>query len=171
MAGFSVNNSFNIGTDFSATISDDYGDTFPISDLGDLTDVDLTFDMHQLKVTPITNGGIPIYQSIPNGLSGNMTFVRVNGNITSMFTALYQAFYGEGLLPHFTLSIDVLNHGGQVDSYILPGLVFHNPDFGNFSGIQEVSQKLSFSAPTIQSTTNLASILAGIPQTGALSST
>ena len=171
MANFTVNSSFNIGTDISGVISDSYGDTFSLADLGDLMSINANFDLHMLKITPITNGGRPIYQAIPNGISGDMTFVRVNGNLTSMFTSLYSAFYNEGLLPHFTLSLNVLNHGGQVDEYIFPDLVFHTPDFGEFSGIEQVTQKLSFSCPTIESTTNLASILSGIPLVGALSST
>jgi len=168
---FTVNDSFNIGTDISFVISDSYGDTFTADDLGDLLSINATFDLHMLKITPITNGGRPLYQAIPNGITGDMEFVRTNGNITSIFTVLYKAFYNEGLLPHFTLSVSVLNKGGQVDEYIFPDMVFHNPDFGLFSGIDEVRQKISFSCPTIESTTNIASILAGVPTTGAISST
>lgn len=171
MAGFTINDSFNIGTDLSFVLSDSYGDTFTAADLGLLTTLNANFDLHLLKITPITNGGIPLYQAIPNGISGDMEFVRQNGNITSIFTVLYQAFYNEGLLPHFTLTINVLNKSGQTDEYIFPDLVFHTPDFGQFSGIEEVRQKLGFSCPTIESTTNLASIIPGVPLSGALSST
>lgn len=157
-----IANSFNIGTNLNFVVSDQYGDTFSASDLGNLMSMDLTLDMHQLKVTPITNGGYPIYQSIPNGLTGSMDFVRVNGNITSMFTMLYNAFYTAGTLPQFTMSISVLNGLGNVDQYTLPNLVFHNPDFGRFSGISEVSQKIEFSASTIIANSNNSNVLANI---------
>lgn len=171
MASFTVNDSFNIGTDVSFVLSDNYGDVLTPEELGNLMSLDISFDLHMLKITPISNGGRPLYQAIPNGITGSMEFVRVNGNLTSIFTTLYKAFYNEGLLPHFTLTASVLNKGGQVDEYILPDLVLHTPDFGNFDGIEEVRQKVGFSCPTIESTTNLASVLAGIPVSGALSST
>ncbi len=155
-------NGFNIGTNVSFVVSDQYGDVFSAADLGNLMSMDLTLDMHQIKVTPITNGGYPIYQSIPNGLTGTMEFVRVNGNITSMFTMLYNAFYTAGTLPQFTMSISVLNVSGTVDQYTLPNLVFHTPDFGRFSGISEVTQKIEFNASTIISNSNNSNVLANV---------
>lgn len=161
-------NGFNIGTNVDFTVSDQYGDLFRASDLGDLMSMDLTLNMHQLKVTPITNGGYPIYASIPNGLSGTMEFVRVNGGITSMFTALYNAFYTAGVMPQFTMSISVLNPDGNVDEYTLPNLVFHTPDFGRFSGIEQVTQKIEFNASTIITTSSNSNILANIPVAAAV---
>ena len=166
MASLTVNNSFNIGTDISLTISDPYGDVFPASSLGNLTTINMNFDLEMLKVVPITNGGYPIYLSIPNGLSGTMEFVRFNGGLTSLFTSLYQAFYNEGLLPQFTMTIVVLNRSGTTDEYVIPNMVFHRPDFGEFNRISEVNQRLEFSAPTIQSTTGAAGLLAALPLTG-----
>ncbi len=156
-------NGFCLGTSLSFVVSDSFGDVFTAADLGDLMSMDLTLDMHQIKVTPITDGGYPIYQSVPNGLTGTMEFVRVNGNITSMFTSLYNAFYAAGVLPQFTMSLSVLNPGGNVDEYTVPNLVFHTPDFGRFSGINEVTQKIEFNAPTIISTSSNSNILANLP--------
>lgn len=162
MANANVNG-FNIGTNLSFVVSDTYGDIFHAADLGDLMSFDLTLDMHQIKVTPITNGGYPIYQSIPNGLSGTMEFVRVNGAITSMFTNLYNAFYAAGVTPHFTMSLSVLNPAGNVDLYTLPNLVFHTPDFGKFTGISETTQKIEFNASTIIAVAGTSNILRNIP--------
>lgn len=166
MASLTVNSAYNIGTDLSATISDPYGDVFPVGTLGNLMTMNINFDMEMLKVVPISNGGVPIYLSVPNGLSGTMEFVRFNGAMTSMFTSLYQAFYNEGLLPQFTMTIVVLNRSGTTDEYVIPNMVFHRPDFGEFSRITEVNQRLEFSAPTIQSTTGAAGLLAALPLTG-----
>ena len=160
-------NGLNIGTDISVTISDNYGDVFTDADIGNMMSFNVSMDMHMLKVTPITNGGKPIYRSIPNGLSGTMEYVRVNGNITSIFTVLYAAFYNAGLLPTFTITVTVINRNGTTDEYIFPEVVFHTPDFGRFDGISEVRQKIDFSGPEILSTTNLASILSGMPTTSA----
>lgn len=161
-------NGFNIGTDISGAISDSYGDVIPFENMGNLMSIDLTFDMHQLKVTPITNGGKPIYLSVPNGLSGSMDFTRFNGSMTSMFTALYEAFYGGGLLPHFSIMLAVLNRSGTVDEYIIPELVFDTPDFGKFTGIEDVTQSLKFSAPTVIATGGAQTLLAALPLTGLL---
>ena len=163
---FTINNSFNIGTDISGVLSDAYGDNIPLVDIGNLMSIDVTFDMHQLKITPITNGGRPIYLSIPNGLTGTMDFTRYNGAMTAMFTKLYEAFYGGGLLPHFSLMLSVLNRSGTVDEYIIPQLVFDTPDFGKFTGIEDVTQSLKFSAPTMISTGGGATLLAALPLTG-----
>ncbi len=163
MANFTANSTFNIGTDASILISDQYGDIFSAADLGDLMTINVNFDLHLLKVVPITNGGIPLYKAIPNGLTGHMDFVRNDGSITSIFTSLYNAFYTAGVTPSFSITITVLNHQGTSDEYIIPSAVFHAPTFGEFSGITEVRQKIEFSGPTILSTSMvLSNILAGL---------
>ncbi len=167
MANFVVNNAFNIGTDVSGTLADAYGDNFSLADLGNLMTINVTFDMQEIKIIPITNGGKPIYLSIPSGLTGSMEFTRVNGALTSLFTSLYDAFYNAGLLPHFSLSLNVLNRDGNVDEYLLPQLVLQRPDFGNFNRIEEVPQRLEFSGPTIVSVGTTPTILSAMNVAGA----
>lgn len=152
-------NGFSIGTDLSATLSDEYGDVFPAGDLGHLRSIDLNFDMETLKIQPITRGGRPLYLSIPSGLTGNMRFTRFNGSITSIFTNLYNAFYTAGLLPKWTLSMKVANRDGTTDSYLVTGMVLARPSFGTFEDIREVDQALEFMGETVLSTSNLASIV------------
>lgn len=152
-------NGYNIGTDISVTISDQYGDVFNASALGHLRSIEATFDMESQKIQPITRGGRPLYQSIPSGITGNMHFTRFNGALTSIFTELYAAFYSAGLLPKWTVTCQVPNRDGTTDDYIFTGTVFGRPQFGNFSDIREVDQTFEFNAETIESTSSLQGIV------------
>ena len=165
---FTINNGFNIGTDVSGSLSDGYGDSFSLSDLGNLMSINVSFDMQEIKIVPITTGGQPLYLSIPSGITGTMEFTRANGALTSLFTGLYSAFYTSGLLPHFSLSLSVLNRGGNVDEYLMPQLVLQRPDFGAFDRIEQVAQRLEFSGPTIISVGSTPSIVSALSAVGAI---
>ncbi len=150
-------NGFNIGSDLSVVISNDAGDVFPATDLGLLEMVEATVDTEILKVTAITRGGKPLYQSIPNGVSGSMRFTRANGSLFSIFVILQQAFYTAGILPQWTITCTVLNRDGTTDEYMFEGVVFGKPQFGSFDEIKEVKQTFDFNAQQITSTTALPS--------------
>jgi len=152
-------NGYNIGTDVSVTISDQYGDTFNAGSLGHLRSIEATWDMENQKIQPITRGGKPLYLSIPSGMTGNMHFTRFNGALSSIFVELYQAFYSAGLLPKWTISCQVLNRDGTTDQYIFTGVVFGRPQWGNFADIREVDQTFEFNAENVISTSTLQGIV------------
>jgi hypothetical protein len=152
-------NGFNIGTNITVTISDQFGDVFNAGDLGHLQEIGANFDMEMLKISPITRGGKPMYLAIPSGLSGTMRFTRFNGALTSMFTQLYQLYYNNGILPKFTITVSVINPDSTTDQYIFTGVVFSRPGFGDFQNIREVDQGFSWNAENCVSTSNLSSIV------------
>lgn len=137
---------YNVGTDASVTIADQFGDVFPADLLGHLMEFDSEADDTELKIVPITNGGVPIFQTIPGGYSGNMQFTRVNGAFQAMVAELYGLYHSQGLITQLSISVSVLNRDGSVDEYLFSNCQIKKPRFGNFRHEKEVDMRLGFSA-------------------------
>lgn len=135
---------YNIGTDASVVVTDNYGDVFPLDSLGHVMDIDTEADDTAIKIVPISNGGKPVHQVVWAGGHGNFLFTRVNGNLQRMILDLMQAYHERGVIPQFALSINVLNRDGTVDEYLFTGVQFTKPRFGNFKAMKEVDQRLDF---------------------------
>jgi hypothetical protein len=133
-------NGFNIGTDCSVTFSDNYGDSFTAQDLGHLMDVETAATDTAVKITPITGGGVPIFQTVWDGGTGRLTFSRVNTNLQQMILDLMSAYFSSGIIPVFSMMMNVLDRNGTVDEYLYSGLQFTKPNFGNFAALKEVNQ-------------------------------
>lgn len=145
MAGVNVQG-FNIGIDASVTISDQYGDLFPAEALGHLIDFDWSSEDTILKVTPITNGGVPIFQTIWNGVTGSMKLARVNGNYQGMISELMDAYHTAGLMVQLGMSVNILNRDGTIDEYLISNMQLHKCQFGNYNAMKEVDMTTQFSA-------------------------
>lgn len=158
MASLNING-YNIGADISLTIRNDFGDQFTAVSLGHLMRVEATMDFEQLKVTPITGGGLPLYEAVPNGASGTMEFTRYNGEMARVFATLMNAFYNQGILPHWAIEVNVMNRDMSVDDYTFSGVVFTRPQFGNFDGIREVTQTLEFGFNRIVFPSNISTLI------------
>jgi hypothetical protein len=161
MASFNLSG-FNVGTDVSVTISDIYGDVFPADLLGHLMEFDSEAEDTELKIIPITNGGRPIYQTIPGGHSGNMMFTRVNGNFQAMVNELYNAYHDVGLITQLSITANVLNRDGTVDEYLWSNAQLKKPRFGNFHATKEVDMRLGFSASVLTITGGASAFLTGL---------
>lgn len=135
---------YNIGTDMSVVVSDDHGDVFPLAALGHVMDVETSADDTELKVIPISNGGIPLFQTVWAGGHGKVTFTRLNGNLQRMVIQLMNAYHQVGLIPQFALSTFVLNRDGTVDEFYYTGVQWKTPRFGSFRALKEVDQSLDF---------------------------
>jgi hypothetical protein len=135
---------YNIGTDIGLSISDNFGDQFPVDALGLLLDFDSKAHSSVIKVTPITNGGKPIFQTVWNGGDGRMRFARTNGNLQSMVLELMAAYHNSGIIPVFAIAASILNRDSSIDEYLYTGVQFETPDFGNFAAMKEVDNGLSF---------------------------
>lgn len=135
---------FNIGTDASLAVSDNYGDSFPIDALGHLMDFNSKANSSIIKITPITRGGKPIFQTVWNGGSGRISLTRVNGNLQAMILDLMQAYHGSGIIPIFSIQLSILNRDSTIDEYLYSGVQWETPDFGNFRALKEVDQGLAF---------------------------
>jgi hypothetical protein len=161
MASFSLAG-YNVGTDISVTISDIYGDVFDAQMLGHLMEIDIEAEDTELKIIPITNGGRPIYQTIPGGYSGNMMFTRVNGNFQAMVVELYNAYHDIGLITQLSITTNVLNRDGTVDEYLLSNAQIKKPRFGNFRHEKEVDMRLGFSASVLTISGGASPFLSGL---------
>jgi hypothetical protein len=159
----SVLNGYNVGADISLTISDAYGDVFPAEALSHLTEFDAESEDVEVKVTPISLGGVPIYQTIWYGIRGHMTFARVNGSFESMIISLMNGYYDQGLIPFFTISQTVRNRDGTLDEYMFMGCQWVRPRFGNFRATKEVDMAVEFRAQRVVGTGALAPFLGGLP--------
>lgn len=137
-------NGFSVGTDASCIVQDDYGDQFPLSDLGRVMDIDTEAVDTLITIVPIDNGGIPVHQVTWHGGTGRFTFARANGNLQQMILDLMDAYHRRGVIPQFSLSINILNRDGTVDEYLYTGVQFNKSTFGNYKGMKEVDQSLAF---------------------------
>lgn len=154
---------FNVGTDVSFAIMDDYGDVFSEDMMGLLTQFDLRSVDVRMKVTPINNGGIPVNQTVSNGLRGTLTFVRVSGAFQQMYIDLSNGYYGSGAIPQFTISMNVRNRNGSVDQYLINGVQFSDWNFGDYRGTKEVDLRISLEASQMLGSGSLATFLNNVP--------
>ena len=162
MANIILPNGFNVGTDAAVTITDDYGDVFTAQQLGLLTDFRSAAESVELKVTPVTGGGIPVYQTLWNGVTGSMTFVRQGPAFQAFFLETILAYHTGGIIQQFGLSMEVQNRDGSVDEYLLSGVQFNKPDFGNYMALKEVDMSLAFNASIMTKVGGASTFLTGL---------
>lgn len=153
---------FNIGQDVSLVIQSSGGDIVQVSDLGHLMDFDADATDVKLKVIPITNGGLPINQTIPAGWRGSLMFTRVNGALTQFIIDTQNAFFDSGIIQQFSLMASVVNRDSTVDEYLWSGVQFEDGKFGNFRTDKEVDQRLNFTASRLNTTGVSVSILTSL---------
>jgi hypothetical protein len=163
----SVLNGYNVGTDVSLSISDPYGDVFPAEALAHVTEFDAESDDVEIKVTPISFGGVPIYQTVWNGTRGRIMFARVNGSFQSMIVSLMDSYYDLGTIPFFTITQTVMNRDGTIDQYMFVGCQWVKPRFGNYRATKEVDLSLDFRAQRVILTGALTPFLQNLPSASA----
>lgn len=154
---------YNVGTDAAITIADQYGDVFPVSYFGHLVDFDSKLMNTKLSVIPITNGGVPIFQTIWGGVQGSMRLVRVNGAFAAMFLELANAYHTQGLITQLSMSLNVLNRDGTVDEYLFNNMQFSDPNLGNFRNTKEVDMSVNFEASQEFAVGNVSTLLTNLP--------
>ncbi len=155
-------NGFNVGTDVSWVLQDQFGDVLPASSFGHLIEFESQSNDKTIEVTPITTGGIPIYQTVWNGINGDMRFARANGRFTQMFSDLMSSYYIGGIIPQMNLQARVRNRDGSVDTYMFVGFQFSKPRFGSFQATREVDMRVSFMASTMVSKSGVGGVLLGL---------
>ena len=155
---------FNVGTDVGFSISDNYGDVFIDSSMGYLDDFESQGLTHMLSIMPITTGGMPIHQCIWSGGSGRMSFTRFGPSLTQMFMDLEAQYYSAGVIPQFSLTVEVRNRDASIDEYLYSGFQFGNPHHGAYRSTREVTQNVNFVYSQLQGTGALTAFLAGVAQ-------
>jgi hypothetical protein len=158
MTGFIING-FNVGTDVSFSVQDNFGDAFPLDALGLLMEADMKSMDKKLDVTPISNGGVPLFLTIWAGVSGSFSFTRTDGSMQNMIMDLMDAYFSSGIIPIFSMQASVLNRDQSIDEYQLSGLQWNDPSFGNFRAEKEVDQKIEFRASLLTRTGGAAPFL------------
>ena len=147
----SIPNAFNVGTDVSGILSDDTNlVTKDISDFGQLEEVEARGEQHDIKITPVSRGGIPLYQTLWSGGSGHLKYTRVFGAISFVWVALMRNYYYLHQLPNFSLSLAVINRDASVDEYLFGGMVLTSPTWGTARGDKQMDQELHFKFGTLQ---------------------
>ncbi len=154
---------YNVGTDVSFAIMDQFGDVFSEDMMGLMTQFNLRSVDVKLKVTPINNGGVPVLQTLPNGLRGQMSFVRVRSIVQPTVLGPSERIVERGHHRQFYVAMNVRNRDSSVDKYVVSGLQFSDWDFGDFRGTKEVDLRLSIEAAQMQGSGTLATILNNLP--------
>ena len=162
MAAVTTINGFNVGTDVTFTLQDQFGDVLSAAMMGHLIEFESQSNDKPIEVTPITTGGVPIYQTVWNGVSGDMRFARVNGVFQQVFSDLMSAYYVAGIIPVMTLQTRVRNRDGSVDTYVHTGFQFSKPRFGSFAATREVDLRVSWMASVMVAKSGTGSALLGL---------
>ncbi len=156
-------NAFNIGTDVSLVLADQFGDIIPAESLGHIMEFDSESEDTEIKIVPLTGGGVPIYQTIWSGIRGHLMYTRNTGAFSRMVIDLMSAYHDAGLIPQFSITETVLNRDGTTDEYMYLGVQFVRPRFGNFRAVKEVDERIEFRASRLIGTGGLAPFLTGLP--------
>src|SRR5262249_20996269 len=155
-------NGFNVGQDLSLSIRDDRGTVVGAWQLGHMIDFDANADDVELKITPVTNGGLPLFDRSPNGWHGSINFVRADGTIANMFAAMDSNFYRFGRRTWFTMQTSILNRDGSVDKYSWTRCSFSRPKFGRFQADKEVDTGFNFRAQQMLNASGIVPLLVGV---------
>lgn len=147
-----LTNGFNIGTDISLTITNNYGDILPLDFLGLVMEFDSESLDRELDVVPISDGGVPLFMTIPAGWRGRMMFTRTNGRFQEFWAEIFNAYHQNGIIPIWTLIASVLNRDGGIDDYLYSGAQFSKPRPGNYRSEKEVDMQMEFRASLMTST-------------------
>lgn len=153
---------FNVGTDSTITISDQFGDVFPADLLGHVMDWEMESEDTELKIVPISNGGVPIYQTIPGGYRGKCSLTRVNGNLQAMVAELWNAYHADGIITQLSISQNVLNRDGTIDEYLWSNVQIAKPRFGMFRHEKEVDMSFDIRASLLTVAGGTAAFLTGL---------
>ena len=140
-----IPNAFNIGTDVSGVISDVSNlVTRNLDELGHIEEIEARAAQHDIKITPISRGGIPLFQTLWAGGNGHIKYTRVFGAISYIWVALMNNYYFLHKLPNFTITSTVLNRDASVDEYLFSGVVLTAPTWGTAKGDKQMDQELHF---------------------------
>ena len=154
---------FNVGTDFSAMLMDNFGDIFPLSQFGLVMDFESESLDRELEVVPISDGGVPLFQTIWAGVRGRISFTRQNGQLQQMISDLMGAYHDFGVIPEFEIAAAVVNRDGSVDEYLYHAVQLSRPHFGDYRAEKEVTMRLEFRASRMVVTGSAVSVLLNLP--------
>lgn len=143
---------FNVGQDVSLIIRSNSGKTWSADQLGHLTDIELDFDDHEVSVKAMTNGGRPLHQTLPHGLTGKVSFARFNGELSKLLIERQSNFYDNGILGKYTFQFQVRNRDGSIDTYSVRSVAISKGKLLGAKADKEIDQGFSFRGAEVKIT-------------------
>lgn len=122
-------NGMTVGRDYSLAYFDT--DTNQVIDLGDVQNVKITAQKHDVKSTPYND--VPKFGYIPDGYKVTFTVVRTGPDLEN-FQLAANARFNAGIASRPGYLNEVVNNGdGTVSRYQYTGFVFYVTDLGEIS--------------------------------------
>ena len=149
MAGFGIgiaaqstgNGAFNTGIDLSVSIIDSNGNYIDLG--GEVLDFQHTYNRHEIKSEPISNGGEPDFRDIPGGGMLTITVQRYVGSLESEQAFIENLFHTQGGFKRYTVMRRVRNNNnGLIDIIQFQRCTFWLSDPGAFKVNDGVPIKL-----------------------------
>lgn len=150
MANLAINGQ-NTGKDVSINFLTNTGISVTAAQLGIMTDFDCKSEDVEITTRSIIQDGATFIEILPKEVTATFKFKRYNGGMTDMVLA-YRAAKKAGTLFYFTVSWNVKNPDGTIDTYTLSQGKPLNPNFGNFIADQAVTQDFTMKFTDIQKT-------------------
>jgi hypothetical protein len=131
-------NGMNVGTDYTISYYD--GPSGSIINLGDVQDVSISAQKHDIKSMPYN--GVPRYGYVPDGFKIEFTITR-QGSVLEDLGVNFSANFNNGVVqsPGY-LNQTTVNTDGSITRYQYTNLVIFLTNHGNISRDKIVSQKL-----------------------------
>jgi hypothetical protein len=135
-------NAFNVGQDFSATISDGLF-TRNLDEFGQLEMFRARALTKKIEVAPISRGGKHLYRTLYAGAEVHVRWARVFAAMQYLWTALQNNYFNQHQFTSFIIAASVINRDGTVDQHLFTGCEIDDPDFGDFEGAKQVNNEMN----------------------------
>ncbi len=122
-------NKMNVGRDYTFGFYD--GNTGTIVDLGDVQNVRVTANYHDIASRPYND--VPRFGYIPDGYSISFTITRTGPELEEFQLAASQRFNDGAIVKPGFLNETVTNQDGTVSRYQYTGFCFKVTDLGDIS--------------------------------------
>lgn len=133
-------NGMNVGIDYSFGLFD--VNTNALVDLGDIQNVVLTANKHDIKSMPYNN--VPRFGYVPDGFKGTFTLLRTKADIEDLAILLAQNFQAGAVVQAGYLNQSVSNPDGSARRYQYTRCVFFLTDHGTISRETTVKQTVEW---------------------------
>jgi hypothetical protein len=130
-------NGMTVGQDYSFAFYD--ANTGTIIDLGDVQNVKVTAQKHDIKSQPYN--GVPRFGYIPDGFKISFTITRTGQQLEDLQVAAVQRFNAGSVDRSGFLSETITNPDGSVSRYQYTGFCFFLTEVGDVSREKMITQQ------------------------------
>lgn len=131
-------NGMNVGTDYTISYYD--GNSGTLVDLGDVQDVKISAQKHDIKSMPYNN--VPRFGFIPDGFKISFTITRTSSVLEDLMVVLSKNFNAGNVISPGYLNQATNNPDGTTSRYQYTNFVVFLTDHGNVSRDKVVSLAL-----------------------------